>query len=555
MPPIRPQTSRNSVEQEGRILLAIQALKKQDIATVSLAARTFNVPRSTLRDRISGRTERRIVRANSHKLTEIEEDSLQNWILSMDARGSAPRPSAVREMANLLLESRGITPAPSVGENWVTKYVKRHPKLSSRFSRRYNYERAKCEDPKIIGEWFTLVQQTIIQYGINPDDVYNFDETGFAMGLTSTARVITRSEYYGRRSLLQPGNREWVTTIECINASGWVLPPTVIFKGRIYIEGWFDNLPDDWRFEISPNGWTSDEIGLRWLKKLFIPSTSLRVKGRYRLLILDGHGSHLTPNFDKICEENDIIPICMPPHSSHLLQPLDIGCFAVLKRSYGRLVETKMRNGSNHIDKLDFLEAYPSARSETFKSDTIINSFGAAGLVPFSPDRVITKLSIRLRTPTPLSSQESEWEPKTPSNCTQLLKQATSIKALLHTRSRSPPSPLNNAINHVLKACQIQMQSSAFLEKEVRGLRAENEKKKQKRTSSRRYIPSAEGLSVLDTSTLNMQAEGVIEPPPPGPHIAGEPAIRPRTRPPRGCGICRLPGHRRETYPDRPFLS
>jgi hypothetical protein len=148
-------------------------------------------------------------------------------------------------MANLLLESRGITPAPSVGENWVTKYVKRHPELSSRFSRRYNYERAKCEDPKIIGEWFTLVQQTIIQYGINPDDVYNFDETGFAMGLTSTARVITRSEYYGLRSLLQPGNREWVTTIKCINASGWVLPPTVIFKGRIYIKGWFDNLPDD----------------------------------------------------------------------------------------------------------------------------------------------------------------------------------------------------------------------------------------------------------------------------------------------------------------------
>jgi hypothetical protein len=157
MPPTRPQTSRNSVEQEGRILLAIRALKKQDIATVSLAARTFNVPRSTLRDRISGRTERRIVRANSYKLTEIEEDSLQKWILSMDARGSAPRPSAVREIANLLLESRGITPAPSVGENRVTKYVKRHPELSSRFLRRYNYERAKCEDPKIIGEWFTLV--------------------------------------------------------------------------------------------------------------------------------------------------------------------------------------------------------------------------------------------------------------------------------------------------------------------------------------------------------------------------------------------------------------
>ena len=91
----------------------------------------------------------------------------------------------------------------------------------------------------------------------------------------------------------------------------------------------------------------------------------------------------------------------MPAHSSHLLQPLDIGSFAVLKRAYSRMVEIKMRNGINHIDKLDFLEAYPSARIEAFKSETIKNSFGAAGLVPFEPDRVISKLNIRLRTPPP----------------------------------------------------------------------------------------------------------------------------------------------------------
>ncbi|EKV06856.1 hypothetical protein PDIG_76290 [Penicillium digitatum PHI26] len=303
-------------------------------------------------------------------------------------------------MANVLLSHRGINPSSTVGKNWVTNYIKRHPNLSSRFSRRYNYERAKCEDPKIIGEWFTLVQKTILQYGIDNDDIYNFDETGFAMGLTATAKVITRSEYYGRRSLLQPGNREWVTAIECTNASGWALPPCIIFKGKVFIESWFDNLLNDWRFEVSPNGWTSDEIGLRWLEKLFIPSTYSRTKGQYRLLILDGHGSHLTPKFDELCEKNNIIPICMPAHSSHLLQPLDIGCFAVLKRSYGQLVEKKMRLGVNHIDKLDFLEAYPVARLEAFKSDTIQNSFTATSLAPLYPDRVLSKLNIQLRTPT-----------------------------------------------------------------------------------------------------------------------------------------------------------
>src|SRR4030081_427431 len=121
------------------------------------------------------------------------------------------------------------------------------------------------------------------------------------------------------------------------------------FKGKVHIEGWYEDkdLPLDWRIEISNNGWTTDEIGLRWLQKIFIPATQSCSVGRYRLLILDGHGSHLTPEFDEICTQNDIIPICMPPHSSHLLQPLDVGCFAPLKRAYGRLIEYKARIGLN----------------------------------------------------------------------------------------------------------------------------------------------------------------------------------------------------------------
>ena len=257
-------------------------------------------------------------------------------------------------------------------------------------------------------EWFNCVQRAMLQYGIDPDDIYNFDETGFAMGLTATAKVITRAEYYGRCSLLQPGNCEWVTAIECINASGWALPPCVIFKGKSFIEAWFDNLPSDWCFEVSPNGWTSDEIGICWLEKLFIPLTTSCTKGKYRLLILDGHGSHLTPKFDEICGRNNSIPICMPAHSSHLLQPLDIGCFAALKRAYVQMVEMKMCVGINHIDKLDFLEAYPHAQTEAYKINTIKNSFAAAGLVPFDSDHVISKLDIRLCTPTPPVSQGSD---------------------------------------------------------------------------------------------------------------------------------------------------
>jgi hypothetical protein len=104
-----------------------------------------------------------------------------------------------------------------------------------------------------------------MQYRIADEDIYNFDETGFAMGLVATAKVVTRAEMISRPFLVQPGNCEWVTSIECINCMGWALPPCIIFKGKVHIEGWYEDnaLPHNWRIEVSANGWTTDEIGLQ----------------------------------------------------------------------------------------------------------------------------------------------------------------------------------------------------------------------------------------------------------------------------------------------------
>ena len=68
----------------------------------------------------------------------------------MDLRGAAPRPSMVEDMANLLLSARGTTPIQTIGVNWVIKFVKRHLELDSKFLRRYNYNRVKYKDLKII---------------------------------------------------------------------------------------------------------------------------------------------------------------------------------------------------------------------------------------------------------------------------------------------------------------------------------------------------------------------------------------------------------------------
>ena len=83
--------------------------------------------------------------------------------------------------------------------------------------------------------------------------------------------------------------------------------------------------------------------------------------GNYYLLILDGHKSHKSLKFRQLCKKYKIITLCMPAYLSHLLQPLNIGCFAPLKKAYGRQVKDLMRNYINYIIKLEFLPVFKVA--------------------------------------------------------------------------------------------------------------------------------------------------------------------------------------------------
>lgn len=108
----------------------------------------------------------------------------------------------------------------------------------------------------------------------------------------------------------------------------------------------------------------------------------------------------------------------MPAHASHLLQPLNVGCFAVLKRVYGALVMEEMRLGVNSIDKDDFIQLYPTAREAAFKAQTIQNSFKDAGLVPLDANHVLEKLNIQLGSF--ISSQQLELRPASSSSTSDL---------------------------------------------------------------------------------------------------------------------------------------
>ena len=189
---------------------------------------------------------------------------------------------------------------------------------------------------------------------------------------------------------------------------------------------------------------------------------------------MDGHGSHHTAQFEEFCIANSIVTICMPPHSSHLLQPLDVGCFAPLKRSYGKQVESQIRLGINHITKEEFLSIYLHAHREAMSSNNIKSSFEATGLVPYEPDRVLSCLNPIIRTPSPVPSAESLWESKTPSNAAEIQRQATHIRTIRQKRRQNTISPSERPFEQLLKGFEVAVAERSILQAEIALLRAEN---------------------------------------------------------------------------------
>ena len=177
---------------ECRVTLALQALKKDPKLSVRQAAKIYAVSDRTLRQR-DGTRSRRDVSANLRILTDLEEDVLRKRLIDLDERGFQAWLSDVQEMADRLRMDRN---ASRVGPRWAERFVKRHPELTARFRRRVDYQRAQCEDPDIVHAWFALVRNTIAKYGINEADIFNFDESGFVMGILSSAKVVTSSERY-----------------------------------------------------------------------------------------------------------------------------------------------------------------------------------------------------------------------------------------------------------------------------------------------------------------------------------------------------------------------
>jgi len=534
---------------ESDLLLAVNTLCTNPHLRPTRVARIFHVPAKTLIRRFKGQPSRQDSIPNSRKLRPLEESVIVRHILDLDSRAFPPRVSAVEDMANRILAERN---GGRVGKNWTTNFVRRQPELNTRFNRRMDYQRVQCEDPDAYNAWFRLVQNIINKYAIQDEDIYNFDETGFCIGQITAEMVVTNAERRGRPTTAQQGNREWVTVIQGVSSYGFAIPPYIILAGKNHLSSWYENspLPYNWVIAVTSNGWTTNERGLDWIRH-FDRHTKGRTKGVYRLLVLDGHESHHSTEFELFCKDNNIITLCMPAHSSHRLQPLDVGCFRALKRSYGAEIEKLMKLHISHISKEDFLIAFYTAFFASMTESNIKGGFWGSGLVPYDLDYVISQLDVRIRTPSRPSTATSlpPWEPKTPNNAIEAYSQTSYIHEKVVRHQDSSPTHILSSLSQLAKGAELAIHEVALLRAENIALRTANDQLSRRRRIKKRRLQEGGSLTLQDLPGLqgSISVGDTIEVEMPENRVRTKPSNPPRRR----CRLCGEHGHNVRTCENR----
>ena len=138
---------------------------------------------------------------------------------------------------------------------------------------------------------------------------------------------------------------------------------------------------------------------MQWMVKDFNAQTKDKADGRTQVLLMDGHSSHYTLELLKYAQDNNIVILGYPPHCTHVLQGLDVVCFAKMKQEFRKEIHKFDDLHMAPITKADFAGMFRCAFLRAFTSESINAAFAATGVYPFNP-AAITEKQLKASLPT-----------------------------------------------------------------------------------------------------------------------------------------------------------
>jgi hypothetical protein len=209
-----------------------------------------------------------------------------------------------------------------------------------------------------------------------------------------------------------------------------------------------------------------------------------------------------------------------------------------------------MRQQCTHVTKEDFIPAFRVAFEESLTESNIKGGFRGAGLIPFDPERVISALDLKLRTPTPQNSRPSTaqpWTSQTPSNTIQATSQSSFIKERVTRHQGSSPTAILDAVDQFAKGTSKVMYQLALLQAENRDLRKANETLSKRRNRKKTRLQTGGSLNLKEAQAL-IDERDVADQIKQETRARGGRQPRTETRA-RRCGNCNATGHNSRTCP------
>jgi len=387
------------------------------------AAKTFNVPRNTLKRRVLKKNlqatdTKKILGHYRAVFNEAQEDELKKHLLDMEVRFFGIRIPDLRSLAYQLAEENNIPhnfnhETKLAGKDWVRGFRKRHPELVLREPEKTSAARAQAFNQVNVNKFYDMLEDVQKTHLYPPHRVFNVDETGLMTVQSKTSKVFALK---GRRQVgsLTSAERGVLSTFAvCMSAGGTFIPPFIIFPRQRMKAELQDGAPPGTAFACHTSGWMQSEIFTQWFDhflKFAKPSKEDPV-----LLILDGHATH-TKNLDFIekARNNYTTVVCIPPHCSHKMQPLDVSFMGPFNTYYVQAIERFLRNNPGRlvtqyqVSRL-LGEAFLLAATPTIA----VKGFRKCGIVPINRN-VFTELDFAPATtteiPNPITSPSEDHQ-------------------------------------------------------------------------------------------------------------------------------------------------
>uniref|UniRef100_UPI003AACBCED uncharacterized protein n=1 Tax=Centroberyx gerrardi TaxID=166262 RepID=UPI003AACBCED len=353
--------------------------------TCRQAAKRFGVPKSSLNDRVSGRVASGCVHGQRPLLAPEDENSLVEYCLYSASHGFPLTKPHIQAHALAIYNRRHPNAQKTaVGQTWWINFRERyHHRLTAWTPDIIDHGRASCAKRGSINEYFRLLTATLEEHELRekPRQIYNCDETGFQLDSMRRKVIVPRGTKHAYRQA--QGTRDHITILACFNAAGEDVPPFVIYKGG-YPGGPYnkEGVPDA-LYGKSPAGYMDGELFRKWFVGHFL---KFAAQERPLLLIMDGHKSHLDPELVRVAQREGVILLCLPPHTSHILQPLDVSFFGPLKADFSGLTgDLSAVSHSFLVPKKEFSRVLRDSYQRLKDRRVVVAGFRRCGLYPLDP--------------------------------------------------------------------------------------------------------------------------------------------------------------------------